>query len=210
MTELHTDEEIVEIIKKWWQANGVSVIVGVAIGLAAVFGYRAISNHRETTRQQASLAFEQVLAAVVAGDPERAERQAARLGEAFDGSVYVALGDLALARARVEANDLDGAAAALRTALSRAPSPALASLAALRLARVQFAQGDLTAATELIARHDDGGTFGGDFAALRGDIATAEGRFDDARSAYRQALDQGAALARVIELKLNDLPPDDA
>lgn len=209
MTELRTDEETVEIIKKWWQTNGVAVIAGVVIGLVVVFGYRAFNDHRETNREQASLAFEQVLAATVNGDAEQAERQAARLGEAFGGSVYVTLGDLALARARVEANDLEGAAAALRTALARAPAPPLASLAALRLARVEFAQGNLAAATEVISRHDDGSTFGGDFAALRGDIAAAEGRFDDARSAYRQALDQGAALARVVALKLNDLPPDD-
>ena len=102
-----------------------------------------------------------------------------------------------------------GAATALRSALTRAPDPGLAKLAAFRLARVLIAQGELDAAAKVIQEHDDGGAFSADFAGLRGDIALAQGRPDEARSAYRKAVDGGAALARIIELKLQDLPPAD-
>jgi predicted negative regulator of RcsB-dependent stress response len=97
---------------------------------------------------------------------------------------------------------------ALKAAIDDAPDPPLASLAALRLARVQLDQGDLDAAAATIAKHAGDKAFAGDFAALRGDIAAARGHTDEARAAYREALDAGAGNARLIELKLQDLPAD--
>ena len=35
-----TEEEQVEAIKTWWKANGTSVIVGVVLGVAVIFGVR--------------------------------------------------------------------------------------------------------------------------------------------------------------------------
>jgi predicted negative regulator of RcsB-dependent stress response len=210
MAELQTDEEKVEAIKKWWKDNGTSVIAGVAIGLAAVFGWRAWVDHRDNVGQRASLAYEQVLAATEVGAAESAEQMAQALAADYGNTPYAMLADLALARVRVEQDDLAGAAAALRAALERAPDPALGKLAAFRLARVLIADSDLDGAAAVIEQHDDGGAFAGDFAGLRGDIAAAREDWDAARAAYRQAIDQQAALARVIELKLQDLPAGDA
>jgi predicted negative regulator of RcsB-dependent stress response len=209
MAELLTDEEKVEAIKKWWKANGVSVVAGIAIGLGAVLGWRAWVNHETRVAQQASIAFEQLLATVAAGQTESAERQAQTLVETHGGTPYAMFAELAVAKLRVESGDLDGAARALESALERAPEPGLADLAALRLARVLLDRGDLERAASVIAKHE-GGAFSGDFAALRGDIAAEQGRIADARTAYQAAIDGNAGNARLIELKLENLPADDA
>jgi predicted negative regulator of RcsB-dependent stress response len=206
MAELTTDDEKVEAIKKWWKENGVAVIAGIVIGLGLVFGWRAWVNHQAQVGQRASLAFEQLLMAASAEDPESAVKQAEVLVEEYSGGPYAALADLALARVRVEQGELDAAADALRAALDRAPDPALAELAAFRLARVLIAAGSLDAASTVIDEHADGSAFSADFAGLRGDIAAARGRIDAAREAYQAALDGGAGLSRLIELKLRDLP----
>ena len=39
MNAYETDEEKVEAIKGWWKENGISVVGGLALGLAAVFGW---------------------------------------------------------------------------------------------------------------------------------------------------------------------------
>jgi len=210
MAELQTDEEKVEAIKKWWKENGTSVIAGVVIGLGAVFGWRAWVDHRDSVGQHASLAYEQLLAATLNGAAESAEAEAKSLIGDYGNTAYAPLANLALARVRVEQDDLAGAATALRSALEQAPDPALAKLAAFRLARVLIADGDLDGATAVIAQHDDGGAFAADFAGLRGDIAVSRKDWQAARTAYRQAIDGGAALARIIELKLQDLPAGDA
>ena len=40
MAELRTEEEQVEALKSWWKENGKSLIMGVVIAVAAVFGWR--------------------------------------------------------------------------------------------------------------------------------------------------------------------------
>jgi predicted negative regulator of RcsB-dependent stress response len=210
MADLQTDDEKVEAIKKWWKANGVSVIAGIAIGLGSVFGWRAWINHQSSVSQQASLAFEQVLATAAVGANESAEKQAEILVDDYPGTPYAMFADLAAAKIRIEADDKAGAAAALESAIKRAPAPGLAKLAALRLARVLIDSGEQAKASALIDAHDDGGPFAADFAALRGDIAAAEGQLEAARTAYQEAIDGGAGNARLLELKLQDLRAGDA
>ena len=36
-----TDEEKLELLKKWWKENGGSIITGVVLGLALLFGGKA-------------------------------------------------------------------------------------------------------------------------------------------------------------------------
>ena len=206
MAELTTDDEKVEAIKKWWKENGTAVVAGIAIGLVAVFGWRAWVNHQDQVGQRASLAFEQLLMAASTGENESAAKQAEALADQHSGTPYVALADLALAKVRVEQDDLAGAADALRSAVDRAPDPSLATLAAFRLARVLVASNALDEALAVIEQHDHGGAFSADFAGLRGDIALAKGQTAEARAAYEAALAGNAGLSRLIELKLKDLP----
>jgi predicted negative regulator of RcsB-dependent stress response len=206
MAELTTDDEKVEAIKKWWKENGVAVIAGIGIGLLAVFGWRAWVNHQDQVGQRASLAFEQLLMAVDSGAQDSAVKQAEALVDEHGGTAYAALADLALARVRVEQDDLNGAADALRSAIKRAPEPSLATLAAFRLAQVLVASKAFDEAETVIEAHDQGEAFSADFAGLRGDIAAANGEIEEARAAYETAIAGNAGLSRLIELKLQDLP----
>jgi predicted negative regulator of RcsB-dependent stress response len=208
MADLDTDEEKVEAIKKWWKANGIAVIGGVVIGLGTVIGWRTWVEHRTQVAQRASIAFEQLLMAADAGQTESARKQAEALIADYGSTPYAMFAGLTTARLALRDGNPDAAAADLRAAIDAAPDPALASLAALRLARVQLDQGSLEAAAATLDEHAGDDAFAGDFAALRGDIAAAEGRAEDARAAYRAALDAGTGNARLIELKLQDLPTD--
>ena len=96
---------------------------------------------------------------------------------------------------------------ALEEAIAKSPDPGVTRVAALRLARVLIAEGNLAAASELVAKHDDGGSFAGAFAAVRGEIAQADGRAADARAAYEQAIATGAPDPEQLRLKLDNLPP---
>lgn len=240
MVDLQTDEEKAEAIKKWWKENGVAVVTGVAIGLAAIFGWRGWINYQEQRGQQASLVFEELLTTTdqLANMPSRATGESAqdndhpnaasqevqnplltlameqqsRLSEDFGSTAYAYFGQLALAKAQNDQGRLEPAAQALRAAIGKAPTPLLESLAGLRLARVLLAAGEHAGASAVIDQYDTtGGSFAADFAALRGDIALADGRIEDARAAYRQALEGDAAMAGLVRLKLQDLPaPSDS
>ena len=207
MNAYETDEEKVEAIKGWWKENGISVFGGLAIGLAAVFGWRAWVDHQEGMAQQASSAFEQLAATVETGNAAAARTQAALLLEKHGETPYGALANLLLARVEMDAKQPDAARKALEKVIAQAPDPGLARVAALRLARLLMAQGEMDAAATLIAQQDQGPAFKGDFAALRGDLALAAGRTAEARAAYDQAIALGAANAALLQLKVENLPP---
>jgi predicted negative regulator of RcsB-dependent stress response len=202
-----TDEEKVEAIKKWWKDNGTSVIAGIAIGLGAVFGWRAWISHEDSVGQQASAAFEQLMVSVQSGSTESARTQTDLLNEEFDGTAYAALASLVRARVEMDAGDSAASRSALEQAIATSPDPAITRIAALRLARIQITEGNLDGASKTIEQHDDGTSFGADFDALRGDIAAAQGREADARDAYTRAIAAGAASSDLLKLKLDNLPP---
>lgn len=207
MNTYETDEEKVEALKKWWKDNGLSVVAGVGIGLAAVFGWRGWVGYQDSVAQQASGAFEQLLAAAEGGNTESALKQAELLAKEYGSTAYAAFAALVRARLEVESGNAAAARASLEDAIAKAPQPALARIAALRLARILIDEGDLAEAKAVVDKHDDGGSFAGDFAALRGDIAVTEGRTKEARQAYEQALAAGAAAPDLLRLKLENLPP---
>jgi predicted negative regulator of RcsB-dependent stress response len=206
VSQYETDDEKVESIKKWWKDNGLSVIAGLAIGLAGVFGWRAWTDYRAGVGGQAATAFEQLALSADAGEADTVAKQAEILSKEFSSTPYSALGSLVAAKALYEKGDAASAMAALQRVIAKAPDPALARLAALRLARIQFSEGQLDAAAATIAAHDDSTAFAGDFAALRGDIAAARGDHAGARAAYEQAISAGAGLPQLIRLKLDNLP----
>ncbi|MGQ9659484.1 MAG: YfgM family protein [Thermochromatium sp.] len=204
-----TDEEKVEAIKAWWKNNGLAVIVGAVIGLLAVWGWQWWIGHREHIASQASMIFDQLMLDAADRQIEAMSRQLNRLKDDFGSTPYVALGALVAAKALYEAGQTDQAMAALQNAIDTAPDPAIARLAALRLARLQFAENRLDAAAKTIDTYDVSPAFAGEFAAVRGDIATARGDWDGARAAYQRAIESGSSLLPLIRLKLDNLPTAD-
>ncbi len=202
-----TDEEKVEAIKKWWKENGLSVIAGTVLGLGAISGWRLWVDHQQRVASAASAAFEQVVTAADAEGTTALTSAVAALKDDFNSTAYASLSDLVAAKALYETGDVAGAITALQQALATAPDPAFATIAALRLARIQVAEKQWDAAAATIAAHDQSPAFAGAFAAVRGDVAVGRGDSAGARVAYEQALAQGCGLAELVRLKRDNLPP---
>ena len=54
---MDTEDQQLEELKKWWKENGSSIITGVVLGLAILFGARAWFAWQERTAQQASAVY---------------------------------------------------------------------------------------------------------------------------------------------------------
>ncbi len=136
-----------------------------------------------------------------------AERAGQKLLEAHPDSRYAALGALIMARLAHDRGEDALARRHLQWVLENSSDPDLELVARLRLARLTLDAGDPDGALALLAV-DDPGAFGPEFEELRGDARTAQGRRDEARSHYEQALASGelspTARAR-LELKLQSL-----
>lgn len=182
-----SDQEQVESIKRWWQANGKSILLGVVLGAGIIIGWRFWSNHQATQSELAATEYEQVMANMRSGDKAAALERGGRVLEQQRNTPYAALTALALAKIKMEDQDQQGARFYLQWVVDNAKPPAVKDVARMRLARVLMAGGDGNAALEAL-KEVDMEAFALPGQELKGDILVALNRIDEARSAYRSAL----------------------
>ena len=208
-----TDEEQVEALKKWWQANGNTVITAVIIFLVAYFGLTFYRSSVQQAEEAAGSVYQQVLdVATAAGDLSdenrgQASELIAQLKSDHEKSIYAQYGALYAAKFAAESGDLDQAVAELQWALDRKPDANLEKIIRLRMARVIFAQGEAEDALKAIEGVEPGEHLAS-YEEFKGDVYLAQGNQDQARTAYAAAMDAAKEknLNRpVLEMKLNDL-----
>ncbi|USH01871.1 tetratricopeptide repeat protein [Grimontia kaedaensis] len=194
-----TEEQQVEAIKKWWRDNGKAVVLGAVIGLGGLYGWRYYQSEMETSREQASEAYTQVVSALVAGDAQAEEKATAFIGD-NEGS-YATLLELQLAKSFVDAGDLTKAAEQLRKVQS-SKDETLKTLATVRLARVEAELGNVDAALSQL-NSVTAESWKAQVEELRGDIQLRKGDTAAARSAYAASI--AAATNPVVQMKLDNL-----
>jgi predicted negative regulator of RcsB-dependent stress response len=210
-----TDDEKVEALKKWWKENGKSLLIGVAIGLIAVFGWRAWVDYRNTQAQQASAAYEQMMLSMSQEQADAAIQEGEQIISRYSNSPYAVLTALAVAKLKLDKKEPVAARSHLQWAMEHAGMTGLQHVARIRLARVMIAQGEDKAALKLISGVQ-AGSFAAEYDELRGDIYRKQGEDQMAASAYQKALGELAPGSRnsfLLQMKLNDLTgsgPQDA
>ena len=183
-----TDEEKVELLKKWWKENGGSIITGVVLGLALLFGGKAWFAYQERQAATASNIYTVMMVALDNGNAAVVTQRAGILMTDFSSTPYASLAGLALAKLKLDEGELVAAHAQLRWVLDNTGSEVLREIARLRLIRVLIAEQDLEGAEALIAQANKAGAFEALYAEIDGDIYTARGDFINASKAYEQAL----------------------
>lgn len=207
--EYETEEQQVEALKEWWQENGRSVILGVVIGAAAIFGWQGWGKYQLSQSQQASDAFSETLDALAAsatGSSADLVAKAENLKSEHGGSLYAVMASLAAARALIESGDLAGAAEELQWAIDKSSQSEIQAIARIRLARVLGAQGKFDEGLKMLPT-DAGELFTGLIEEARGDLFLAMDDLDNARASYKKALDSGQRTGNpgALTMKLNDL-----
>lgn len=206
--EQYTDDERVEDLKKWWKENGTSIIVGIGLGLVAIFGWQYWNAHRNTKAEQASQAYDAFVTAAEKPDPDQARQLAQSLLADFPKSPYAALAALRLAKLAAESGDSATAIQRLEWVIENARLDEIKDIARLRLARVLAAAGRAPDAELQLARVATPGLTA-EREELRGDLALAGNDPDKARTAYTAALAASGGNF-LLQLKLDNLAPPTA
>ncbi|TPG04100.1 hypothetical protein EAH75_04155 [Rhodanobacter glycinis] len=196
-----------ELVQKWLRENGVSIIVGIAIGLVGIFGWQQWRNHQARYAGEASQLYQQVQIAQASGKPDIATQLTDQLMKDYAKSPYAVFAVSDRARQQVQARQLDKAETSLEWAESHAADPALKSLTLLRIAQVEVARDNGKAALTTLDRIP-ADAYKGLAQELRGDVLVKLGRSDEARKAYQTALStlSGEAPQRgALQMKLDDL-----
>jgi predicted negative regulator of RcsB-dependent stress response len=186
-TNVTEDQQLAEL-KKWWKENSSSIITGIILGLAILFGTKAWFAWQENIASEASEIYAVMISALEGGKNQAVSEKAGMLIADYGNTPYAALAALALAKLRVEDGELEAAATQLQWALDNGDADFVRDTVRLRLARVRLAQGQLDAAEAVLGQAGSSDTATVLFAELRGDIYMARGDRDQALASYQRAL----------------------
>jgi predicted negative regulator of RcsB-dependent stress response len=201
------EQDQLDAFKAYWAKYGTLLLTVVTVVLLAIAGWRGWGWWQQKQSVEAAAVYDQLRQAVEGKDVGKVKQVSGLLFERYPGTVYGSMGALLAARAYHDAGDLRGAKAPLQWAVDKAGDPEHRIIARLRLAGILLDE----------KAYDDGlklltgvaaGRFAGAFADRRGDLLLAQGKRDEARAAYREALaalEPGSALRPMVQMKLDAL-----
>ncbi|ACC70600.1 tetratricopeptide repeat protein [Paraburkholderia phymatum] len=203
----HDEQESIESLKAWWAqwGNGVTWIVLVALVAAA--GWNGWNYWQRHQAAEAAVLYDQVQQVTAGTDKATITRVSTDMEDKFSGTAYAQMTALAAAKALYAAGDEPGAKAQLQWAIDHAKDDEFKQIAKLRLASLLLDEKAYDAGLALL--NDPSDAFKGVVADRRGDLLAAQGKRDDARTAYKLALDSlpknDASARQLIQFKLDAL-----
>jgi predicted negative regulator of RcsB-dependent stress response len=202
-----SDEEKAEAIKQWWRENGRSVIAGIVLGGAAIFGFRYWMNYQQVQTEQASVMYQQATIQLSQSEREQAQKTVDQLMQDYGSTAYAVFAALEMAEKATAEGDNDTAVSHLNWVVDNASMASHQELARLRLAQLHVSAGELEQASALVDQAALS-AYQSLFAELRGDIKLAQGDTAAAHSAYQQAmltLAAGEPRQSLLQMKLDQV-----
>ncbi len=206
INEYETEEQQVEALKGWWKENGTSLIIGLLVGVSALFGWRYYAEQNNIQAVHASDIYMQVMQSAVTKniDDKIIDFQNQLINE-YSDTPYAALSALTLAKVEYEKGNADAAEAQLELAIKHANDDVIKQIASLRLASVYIEQKKYDEAMALLnMKHN--AAYDAQYEELKGDLFSARGDIADARAAYDKAIAlQGFSVSKWLRLKRQNL-----
>lgn len=219
MAEHLSEEEQIEVLKRWWREYGKVVVVALVLAVGLFWGWNIYQDRQVEKAQEGSILFEKFLSETSEMDDGSltAEQQAkiAQLAEEViahnPDSLYADFAQMHLAKMAVDNQDYSSAIAALEEVTSEGANASIKDLARLRLARVLAADGQMEQALDVLSDTTTNG-YDSAYAETRGDILMALDRQAEARTAYEAALQSVApeqSMRRnIVQLKIDNTSID--
>ena len=151
--------------------------------------------------------YQQFIEQLASKDARRVNDAAAAVTDKFASTAYAARAALLAAQVNEQGKDLARAKTQLQWVIDHAGEATLKDVARLRLAAVLLDEKNYAdALKQLDAKHPD--SFDGLYADLRGDVLSAQGKIDEARSSYKLAyekIDAKSMYRNLVQMKLDAL-----
>jgi predicted negative regulator of RcsB-dependent stress response len=202
------EQEQLATFKAWWEKYGNFVLTAATLVLLAIAAFNGWRWYERREAQQAAEEYDKLVIASDAKDAAKIKEVAGTIIEKFGRTVYASLAALQAAKIYHEGGDLSGAKAQLRWVIDKSGRPELVATARVRLAGVLLDEKAYDEALALLER-DVPASHAVQFADRRGDILLAAGKTDQARAAYKEALDKAPPdhpLRPYLQLKFDALP----
>lgn len=207
MSTYMTEEEQLEAIKKWWRKYNNLITIILSVVLLVIAGYRYWGWHQDKLNKQASTAYEHMMLAFSNQDSKLLRSYANQLIREYGKTVYADAARLALAKYYVEREKESKADEQLVYVANHSQVNAFKQIAKLRMVRLLIAKQAYEKALHELTMVDDP-TYVSVVNELKGDIFAATGKYQEAKSAYKDAIKEmqtrGVA-NNFLEMKLSEL-----
>jgi len=204
----HDEQESLESVKAWWAKWGNTTTWIVLVALIIGAGYNGWNFWQRRQAAEAAVLYDHLQQAVNANDQALVTRVATDMEDKFGGTGYAQMSALAAAKSLYMAGNTAGAKAQLQWAIDHAKDDEYKQIAKLRLALVLLDEKNYDAGLKLLADQPLD-AFKGVIADRRGDLLAAQGKRDDARAAYKVALEtlpeNDTSARQLIQFKLDAL-----
>ena len=186
--DLEEQEQVAEL-KAWWKQHGNFIVTAVLAAALAFAGWQGWRWYSASQAAHAAAVFDTLAKAAQAGDAKALRDSAGTLIESYPRTLYASMGALVAARFHFDRNDAKSAKAQLQWVVDNAPSDDFRDIARLRLAAVLVDEKAYDEALKALdASH--AAAYESQYAALRGDALLAKNQREEARAAYKLALDK--------------------
>jgi predicted negative regulator of RcsB-dependent stress response len=200
------EQERLAELKAWWEDNRIYVFGAIAAAVIAFGGWKGWQFWQQRQDEEAAALFMPVGEAQRTNDPKKIAAAAEKVVAGQPGSFYASQAALIAAKAAFDAGNLDEARKHLEWVMNKGVD-VHRGVARVRLAGVLLEQKKYDEALATLDANKDQG-FVPLAADMRGDIMLAQGRLDEARAAYRQAIEKADArnpVKGIAQTKLNAL-----
>jgi len=201
------EQEQLEELKAWWKDNRNQILGALLISFVAIGGWRGWQYYHQNQSFQAAILYSEFVRQLQGSDAGRVNDAAAAVMDKFASTAYASRAALLAAQANENVKDPARAKTQLQWVIDHAGEADLRDVARLRLASLLLDEAKYAEAMSML-NTEHSPAFDGLFADLRGDVLSAQGKTDDARSAYKLAFektDPNSMYRNLIKMKLDAL-----
>jgi predicted negative regulator of RcsB-dependent stress response len=201
------EQEQIEAFMTWWRDNRNQILGALLIVVIVMGGWRGWQYYRHQQAVEAATLYQQFIQQLASNDAKRVNDAAAAVMDKFSSTAYATRAALLAAQVNEQGNDKARAKTQLQWVIDNAGEDTLKDVARLRLAAVLLDEKNYADALKLLeTKHPD--SFDGLYADLTGDVLSAQGKIDEARSSYTLAYEKINAQSmyrNLIQMKLDAL-----
>ncbi len=201
------EQEQIDTIKDWWKETGILVILAVLAGLLTIAAFQGWRYYKAQQGERAAALFSQLDQAERTGEPKKVRDIGAQIISDYGSTQYAGMAALSVAKASFLTGEIEEAKKNLQWAVDKAKEVEMRDVARLRLAGILLDEKKYDEALQLLATKPRD-AYAALYEDLKGDVLAVQGKTEEARAAYRGALqksDQGGSYRQLIELKLDAL-----
>jgi predicted negative regulator of RcsB-dependent stress response len=206
MEEYYNADDQAQAVKAWLKKYGVSIVIGLILGIALFYVLQFFMGKRAVADQKAAETYVILLNATASANNPQITMIANDIVKNYPKTPYASMAQFFATQVSVNAAQYDKADSQLQWIIDHSKIASFRQIARIRLARILLQQQKISDAQTVLKKVEDK-TYMPLIETTTGDIYLAQKQYDNAKSAYEAALNGASSfsgLTSMLQMKLSD------